>query len=77
MRAIVLVLQLCTGVTTLHSFYMRMHSFSANQKRGIFFMYIISSMRRHYAINHKSILYHKVRMNLSYDWIGIQNGDLI
>ena len=31
-----LVLQLCTCVMTLHSRYMRMHSFSANQKRVIF-----------------------------------------
>ena len=32
---------ICTRVTTLHSCYMRMHQFSANQKRVIFFMYII------------------------------------
>ena len=31
-----LVLQLCTCVMTLHSCYMRMHSFSANQKRIMF-----------------------------------------
>ena len=37
-----LVLQLCTCVMTLHSRYMRMHSFSANQKRVIFFMCIIN-----------------------------------
>ena len=32
---------ICTRVTTLYSCYMRMHQFSANQKRVIFFMYII------------------------------------
>ena len=39
-----LLLQLCTCVMTLHSRYMRMHSFSANQKRVIFFMCIINKV---------------------------------
>ena len=39
-----LVLQLCACVMTLHSFYMRMHSFSANQRRIIFLMYIINKV---------------------------------
>ena len=32
---------ICTRVTTLDSCYMKMHSFLANQKRVIFFLYII------------------------------------
>ena len=30
---------ICTCVTTLHSYYTRIHSFQANQKRVIFFKY--------------------------------------
>ena len=33
---------ICTRVTTLHSCYMRMHLFLANQKHVMFFMYIIT-----------------------------------
>ena len=36
---------ICTRVTALHSSYMRMHQFSANQKRAIFFMYIINPIK--------------------------------
>ena len=32
-----------THVTTLHPYYMRMHSFSANQKRVMFFRHIITA----------------------------------
>lgn len=41
------MLQLCTRVSTLHSRYMRMHSFLANKKHVIFFMYIIGSVILH------------------------------
>ena len=34
----------CT-ICNLHSCYMRMHQFSANQKRAIFFMYIINPIK--------------------------------
>ena len=36
---------ICTRVTTLHSCYMRMHQFSANQKRVIFSCTLLNHIR--------------------------------
>ena len=37
---------ICTRVIILHLRYMRMHSFSANQKRVIFLVYIIYGINK-------------------------------
>ena len=50
-----LVLQLCTSVTALHSSYIRMHSFSANQKLVIFSYRLLQSVKKLY--NHQGELW--------------------